>query len=76
MSSEFAEMVDLMGKPGVTVMQFCGVEVDEDNFCDQEAVGEVLAELEDGVTIPIPICEGHLRAVQSQYGVEELNKDI
>ncbi|AVD99296.1 hypothetical protein SEA_BILLNYE_103 [Streptomyces phage BillNye] len=73
MSSEFQEMLDLMGKPGVTVMQFCGISVDDDNFCDQEAVGEVLAELEDGVTLPIPICEGHLRAVQAQYTVEELN---
>jgi hypothetical protein len=66
-------MVDLMGKPGVTVMQFCGMEVDEDNLCDQEAVGEILAELEDGVTVPIPICDGHLRAVVAQYEVEELN---
>ncbi|QIN94653.1 hypothetical protein PP460_gp149 [Streptomyces phage Muntaha] len=73
MSSEFAEMVDLMGRPGVTVMQFCGVSVDEENLCDQEAVGEILAELEDGVTVPVPICEGHLHAVQAQYSVEELN---
>jgi hypothetical protein len=73
MSSEFAEMLELMGKPGVTIMQFCGISVDEDNFCDQEAVGEILAELEDGVTVPIPICEGHLYAVQAQYSVEELD---
>lgn len=66
-------MADLMGKPGVTVMQFCGMEVSEDNLCDQEAVGEILAELEGGATIPIPICEGHLRAVLTQYSVEELN---
>jgi hypothetical protein len=73
MSSEFQEMLDLMDKPGVTIMQFCGIEVELDIFCDQEAVGEVLAELEDGVTVPIPICEGHLHAVQAQYSVEELD---
>jgi hypothetical protein len=72
MSSEFADMLELMNKPGVTIMQFCGIEVEEDKFCDQEAVGEVLAELEDGVTVPIPICEGHLRAVQAQYSVEDV----
>jgi hypothetical protein len=73
MSSEFAEMAELMAKPGVTVMQFCGISVDEDNFCDQEAEGEVLAELEDGVTIPIPVCGGHLQAIMNEYEVEELN---
>lgn len=73
MSSNFQEMVDLMGKPGVTVVQFCGVPVDEENICDQEAVGEILAELEDGVTVPIPICQGHLEAVAREYNVEELN---
>jgi hypothetical protein len=75
MSSEFADMVDLMRQPGVTVMKFCGIPVDEENCCDQEAVGEILAELEEGITIPIPICEGHLEAIMSEYSVEDLNKE-
>jgi len=73
MSFEFAQTAELMAKPGVTVRQFCGISVDEENLCDQEAVGEILAELEEGMTIPVPICQGHLEAVQKEYGVEDLN---
>jgi hypothetical protein len=76
MSFDFKEAAELMAKPGVTIMQFCGVSVDEDNFCDQEAEGEILAEMEDGITVPIPVCAGHLAAIISQYEVEELNNSI
>jgi hypothetical protein len=73
MSSDFQQMADLMGQPGVTIRQFCGLDIQDGLTCPNEAVGEILAELEDGVTVPIPICEGHLHAVQAQYSVEELD---
>lgn len=73
MSSDFSEIASLMGQPGVTIMKFCGVSVDEDNICDQEAVGEILADLGDGATVPVPVCEPHLEAIIKEFEVEELN---
>lgn len=73
MSSEFQNMVDLMGKPGVIVQQFCGLDVGE-STCPNEAVGEILVGLEGSEeSIPIPVCEPHLEAIQKEFGVEELD---
>lgn len=67
------EMAALMSKPGVTVMQFCGVEVDDENMCDQEAIGELTVPLEDGITIPVPVCKTHLDSIRAEFDVENIS---
>jgi hypothetical protein len=58
-------------KAGVTVKKFCGLDMN-DMGCTGEAVGDIIAEMEDGVQIPIPVCQQHLDVIQSQYDVESL----
>ncbi|WMI33502.1 hypothetical protein SEA_PHREDRICK_112 [Streptomyces phage Phredrick] len=57
---------------GLTVKKFCGLDIQENVGCTGEAVGDIVAEMEDGVQIPIPICQQHLDVIQSVYEVESL----
>jgi hypothetical protein len=57
---------------GVSVKKFCGLDIQENMGCTGEAVGDIIAEMEDGVQIPIPVCEQHLDLIQSNYKVENL----
>lgn len=57
---------------GVTVKKFCGLDIQEGMGCTGEAVGDIIAEMEDGVQIPIPVCQQHLDVIQSKYDVESL----
>lgn len=68
-------MLDLneLKKSGVTVKQFCGLDAEEDVGCSEEAVGEIIAQLENGVQVPIPVCQGHLEMIQSEFDVEHLS---
>ncbi|HEX7764241.1 MAG TPA: hypothetical protein VF433_11610 [Cellvibrio sp.] len=67
-------MMDLseLENAGVTVKRFCGLDMDEDVGCTGEAVGEIIAQLENGVQVPIPVCEIHRDLIQSQFDVERL----
>lgn len=56
-------------KSGVTVRKFCGIEVEEEIGCSNEAVGELTVLLEDGMEVPIPVCQGHLDTISSDYHV-------
>lgn len=57
---------------GLTVKKFCGLDIQKNVGCTGEAVGDIVAEMEDGVQIPIPICQQHLDVIQSVYEVESL----
>lgn len=72
-------MLDLsqLEKSGVTVRKFCGFELDSDTEesvgCSEEAVGEIVAVLEDGVHVPIPVCQGHLDVIMDSREVEDIS---
>jgi len=68
----FEEMTDLMQNSGITVRKYCGIPVDEMNMCANEAEGELTVEIEDGITIPVPICKPHLDVITSHYDVENV----
>jgi len=73
MSFDFSEVAELMGKPGVTVMKFCGMSDDDETTCDQEAVGDIIIPVGEGATFPMPVCQGHLETIMRDYSVEELD---
>lgn len=49
----------------------CGIPIDETAdttiICPEEAVGEIEIPLEDGMVVPMPICQGHLDWLQENY---------
>ncbi|AZU97183.1 hypothetical protein SEA_EMMA1919_114 [Streptomyces phage Emma1919] len=57
---------------GLTVKKFCGLDIQENVGCTGEAVGDIVAEMEDGMQIPIPVCQQHLDVIQSHFDVESL----
>jgi hypothetical protein len=57
---------------GLTVKKFCGLDIQENMGCTGEAVGDIVAVMEDGVQIPIPVCQQHLDVIQSNFDVESL----
>lgn len=57
-------------KSGVTVRKFCGLEVEEEIGCPNEAVGDLTVLLEDGTEVPIPVCQGHLDVIKFDYHVQ------
>jgi hypothetical protein len=59
-------------KAGITVRQFCGLDEQEDIACSREAVGEIIAQLENGQKVPIPICQEHLELIASEFTVENI----
>ncbi len=61
-----------MENVGITVKKFCGLDIQEGVGCTGEAVGDMLLEMEDGVQIPIPVCQQHLDVIQATYEVESL----
>lgn len=67
-------MIDLaeLEKAGVTVKRFCGLDIQGNVGCTGEAVGEVIAVLEDDVEVPIPVCEAHRDAIMAEFEVEKL----
>ncbi|QWT29996.1 hypothetical protein SEA_TUNATARTARE_112 [Streptomyces phage TunaTartare] len=67
-------MIDLaeLQKAGVTVKKFCGLDAQEGVGCPEEAVGEIIAVMEDDVEVPIPVCEFHLELIMAEYEVEKL----
>jgi len=67
-------MIDLaeLEKAGVTVRQYCGLDAEEGVGCSEEAVGEVIAQLEDDVQIPVPVCQGHLDLIRSEFNIEDV----
>lgn len=67
-------MLDLneLKKAGVTVKQFCGLDAQEGVGCSEEAVGEIIAVMENDGRVPIPVCEIHLEIIMSEYEVENL----
>jgi len=68
-------MIDLaeLEKTGVTVRKFCGLDIEDGVGCPEEAVGEIIAAMEDGIEIPVPICNIHLKMIQSEFDVEGLS---
>lgn len=60
-------------KSGVVFKKFCGLDAEEGVGCSEEAVGEIIAQLPDGPQIPIPVCQGHLEMIQSEYDVDNLS---
>ncbi|AXG66212.1 hypothetical protein SEA_ANNADREAMY_102 [Streptomyces phage Annadreamy] len=58
---------------GVTFKKFCGLDAEDGVGCTEEAVGDITAELEDGVKIPVPVCEGHLQELIAAYNVEQVS---
>lgn len=67
-------MLDLaeLKNAGVTVKKFCGLDAQEDVGCPEEAVGEIIAVMEDGIEVPIPVCEIHLEMIVAEFEVEKL----
>lgn len=65
-------MLDLsdLEKSGVSVRKFCGLEIQEGIGCSKEAVGDLTVILEDGTEVPIPVCQMHIDAIQSDFDVE------
>ncbi|XAO35298.1 hypothetical protein SEA_FRANCOB_110 [Streptomyces phage Francob] len=61
-----------MENVGITVKKFCGLDI-ENMGCTGEAVGDIIVEMEDGVQIPLPVCQQHLDVIQSTYEVEHLS---
>ncbi|QIQ62992.1 hypothetical protein SEA_MOAB_115 [Streptomyces phage Moab] len=59
-------------KAGVSVKKFCGLDIQEDMGCTGEAVGDMILEMEDGVKVPIPVCQQHLDLIQANYDVENV----
>lgn len=59
-------------KAGVTVKRFCGLDVQEGTGCSEEAVGEIIAQLENDVQVPVPVCQFHLDMIASEFDVEHL----
>ncbi len=57
--------------PGVVFKKFCGMS-DEESTCTNEAVGEIMV-VDEGITIPIPVCEIHLAEIQSLYNVDDIS---
>jgi len=68
-------MIDLseLKNAGVTIKKFCSLDVKENISCTGEAVGEVVAQMEDGMTIPLPVCQIHLDMIQAEFAVEQLS---
>lgn len=72
---EIAANIEAMGLGGVTIQQFCGITwTDPENpevaFTDGNiAVGELTAQLEDGMVVPIPVCESCLELVSTEHQV-------
>jgi hypothetical protein len=67
-------MLDLsnLAEHGVTFKKFCGMEVREGLGCTGEAVGEITAQLEDGTSVPIPVCQIHLDSIMAEFDVETI----
>lgn len=63
------EILEEAKKSGVTTMKFCGVELEGNIMCPEEASGELQVEADEGMIIPIPICERHLQMVSVEYGI-------
>lgn len=68
-------MIDLaeLEKAGVTVKKFCGLDVEDGVGCSEEAVGEIIAQLEDDIQVPVPVCQGHLEMIMSEFDVERMS---
>jgi hypothetical protein len=66
-------MLDLseLENAGVTVKRFCGLDIQGNVGCTGEAVGEFIAETEDGIKVPVPVCEAHRDAIMAEFEVEE-----
>ena len=64
--------LDELKKAGVTIRTFCGLDKEDGVACSEEAVGEIIAQIEDDKRIPIPVCQGHLDLIASEFSVEEI----
>jgi hypothetical protein len=64
--------LDELKKAGVTVKKFCGMDIDGIT-CTGEAVGDMIVQMEDGMQVPIPVCEQHLEAIRWQFDVEDVS---
>ena len=70
--SQIKAGIEAMGT-NVEIQQFCGITwTDKDNpeilFTDgNPAVGELTAQLEDGIVVPIPVCESCLAQISTEY---------
>jgi len=66
-------MIDLveLEKAGVTVKRFCGLDIQDGVGCTGEAVGEIIAVLEDDIEVPIPVCQPHRDAIMAEFEVEQ-----
>lgn len=58
---------------GVVFKKFCGLDIEDSVGCPNEAVGDITTTLEDGMEVPIPICQVHLDIISSKYDVEYLS---
>lgn len=49
----------------------CGIPIDETPtvtvICPEEAIGEIAIPLEDGMTVDMPICQGHLSDIERDW---------
>lgn len=63
--------LDAAKTAGVEVRKQCSIPLEDDGInvivCPEEAVGEITALTEEGIEIPMPICEGHLEWLQNNY---------
>ncbi|QOI67501.1 hypothetical protein SEA_BEUFFERT_109 [Streptomyces phage Beuffert] len=66
------DLTDLENR-GVTVKKFCGLDIQDGVGCTGEAVGDITAQMEDGVEIPIPVCQPHLDAIMAEFDVHDLS---
>lgn len=66
-------MIDLdsLKEAGVTVKRFCGLDIQDGVGCTGEAVGELVAVLEDGIEVPIPVCQPHRDVIMAEFEVEQ-----
>lgn len=59
-------------KAGVTVRKFCGLDAEDGVGCSEEAVGEIIAVMENGGEVPVPVCHRHLEIIMSEFQVEKI----
>lgn len=68
-----SDEIEALKNGGITVRQYCSLEVKNGVGCTGEAVGEVTTVMENGNPLNLPICQIHLDMIQSEFDVEHLS---
>jgi hypothetical protein len=66
---------DALKSAGISVRKFCGLDESDGVGCSGEAVGDIIAQLEDDVQVPVPVCQEHLEMIMSDYKVVDISND-